>query len=283
MGADSTTTYGDRHYNNSQKLFQIGENSTLGVITWGLGGLLVRSHRTLFAELDDDLRVNPPPDMQTVATRWAALYWQAYSDPNSPVAPFISRVRALASQPPHDPGNPSPPPNSRSEAEEVELSNLQVALVAGFCIAGYVLPKREPEAFEIMVDPLMAAAPVPRQYGHGYWLWGAPKMFQRLIHGCDNELKAQIMTSGHWTGSLQDLNALIANQALDHPATVPIRDAIDFIHASISSTIKAFKFSSLAPICGGPIEIAVITTDRNFRWVRHKPWDAGITEGDAYV
>jgi hypothetical protein len=32
--------------------------------------------------------------------------------------------------------------------------------------------------------------------------------------------------------------------------------------------------------CGGPIEIAVITTDRRFRWVRHKDWDVAIAEGD---
>jgi hypothetical protein len=83
-------------------------------------------------------------------------------------------------------------------------------LVAGFCIAGYVLPNREPQAFEIIADPFLQAAPIPTQYGHGYWFWGAPKMFQRLINGCDNELKADILGSGLWTGTLQDLNALIA-------------------------------------------------------------------------
>jgi hypothetical protein len=28
--------------------------------------------------------------------------------------------------------------------------------------------------------------------------------------------------------------------------------------------------------CGGPIEVAVITSDREFRWVRHKGWDVAI-------
>jgi hypothetical protein len=32
-------------------------------------------------------------------------------------------------------------------------------------------------------------------------------------------------------------------------------------------------------VCGGPIEIAVISSDRKFRWVRHKEWDAAIAEG----
>jgi len=283
LGADSTTTYGDRHYNFSQKLFEIGENSTMGVITWGLGGLLVSSYRTMFATLSDDLAANPPVNMKDVADRWAALYWQAYNNATADVAPFLVRCRALALRPAHDPLDAAPPPDARSQAEETEFHRLRVALVAGFCIAGYVVPQRAPEAWEVIADPLSQVVPVPRQYSPGYWLAGAPKMFQRLIHGCDDDLRAAIVASGHWTGTSQDLNALVSNHALSHPTSVPIRDAIDFVHAVISSTIKAFKFSSLAPICGGPVEIAVITTDRKFRWVRHKAWDAGIIEGGPYA
>jgi hypothetical protein len=42
---------------------------------------------------------------------------------------------------------------------------------------------------------------------------------------------------------------------------------------------KAFKVSNLSQICGGPIELAVIRTDRRFTWVRHKEWDAALAEG----
>jgi hypothetical protein len=105
-------------------------------------------------------------------------------------------------------------------------------------------------------------------------------MILRLLNGCDEQLKRAIIDSGQWKGSRTDLDALVMKHALMHPI-LPIRDAIDFTHACISSTIKAFKFSGLSPICGGPIEIAVITTDRQFRWVRHKPWDAAIIEGES--
>ncbi len=66
---------------------------------------------------------------------------------------------------------------------------------------------------------------------------------------------------------------------------LPIREAIDWVHASIYTTFKTMKFSHMAPVCGGAIEIAVATTDRKFRWVRHKEFDAAIGEGglfDAY-
>ena len=59
-----------------------------------------------------------------------------------------------------------------------------------------------------------------------------------------------------------------------------MRDAIDYVHSAIYCTIKAVKFSTMAQVCGGPIEIAVITSDRLFRWVRHKPWHAAIVDGD---
>jgi len=85
--------------------------------------------------------------------------------------------------------------------------------------------------------------------------------------------------SGKWVGTDAELVAIVNSHQLHH-GPVPMRDAIDFIHTCIFSTIKAIKFSNLPQICGGPIELAVITTDRNFRWVRHKTWDTAVTQGE---
>ncbi len=72
--------------------------------------------------------------------------------------------------------------------------------------------------------------------------------------------------------------------SLGQPEELPIREAIDWVHASIYATIKTMKFSHMAPVCGGPIEIAVITTDRQFRWVRHKSLDAAVAyDGFSHV
>jgi hypothetical protein len=57
--------------------------------------------------------------------------------------------------------------------------------------------------------------------------------------------------------------------------------AVDWIHPSINTTIKSLKFSHLAPVCGGPIEVTVITTDRTFRWVRHKELDSALGDNQA--
>jgi hypothetical protein len=63
FGADSTTTVGTpgglRHYNYAQKIFEIGQPSTLGIVMWGMGGFPRRSHRTLIAQFADALRAGP--------------------------------------------------------------------------------------------------------------------------------------------------------------------------------------------------------------------------------
>jgi hypothetical protein len=286
LGADSTTTYGDpsggqHYYNHSQKLFELAtqpETGTFGAVTWGLGGLQVSSHRTLFALLADDIVQNKPNSVGQVVDRWTTKFWNAYSDPSCPVAPHIAQCRALNAKKAHDP-NAAADPGMRTEAEEKTFGQLRMGLVAGFCVGGYAPPDRTPAAYEIMFDPLQGK-PVPAQIPPGAWkFWGAPNMIQRLIFGADDDLKENLMKSGHWKGTRADLDAVLLQSTLAHPI-VPIRDAIDFVHACIFSTIKAIKFSSLSQICGGPIELAVVTTDRRFRWVRHKPWDVAITDGD---
>jgi hypothetical protein len=102
---------------------------------------------------------------------------------------------------------------------------------------------------------------------------------KRLILGADDTLKENIVKSGKWAGTDAELSAIFAKETLGH-AILPIREAVDFLHTCIYSTIKALKFSNLFQICGGPIELAVITTDRRFRWVRHKSWDAAILESN---
>jgi hypothetical protein len=63
---------------------------------------------------------------------------------------------------------------------------------------------------------------------------------------------------------------------------LPIREAIDFVYSYLHITVKAEKFKFGAPTCGGPIEVGFISTDRFFRWVRHKLFDSAITEQEGF-
>jgi hypothetical protein len=279
LGADSTTSFlvdgggGYHFFNHNQKIFELGENGTVGVVTWGLASLGQKSYRTLFALLSDDLqKTRPSNGMAEVADRWCNLFWQEYQ---RELAPALQSLASLNAKPAYDKTVVNPA--ARTEAEEAEFNSLKNVLVAGFCIAGYALPDRTTAAFELIFDPL-AAKPTPRQLPTlTYGFWGVPNLIKRLIYGADDSLKQEILASGKWGGTEPELDQIFARQVLGHPI-LPVRDAVDFVHTCIYSTIKALKFSNLFQICGGPIELAVITSDRNFRWVRHKGWDSAILE-----
>jgi hypothetical protein len=275
LGADSTasaTLPGGFHYFNfNQKVFEIGESGrgTLGIATWGLGAVGDVSHRTLLAQLGDQLRAQPPTNVLQAATRWADHVWAAYE-------PLTKRCLDLNAKAPFDP-NDSTNPAARTKTEEEEFQILKRGLVLGFFLGGYLPPQRVPEAYVIAFDPLQGKPSPAKIVGCSFS--GAPNMIARLLSGCDADFKAEILNSGKWSGAPGELDAMLAKYQLALPFLPPIRDAIDFVHGCIASTIKALKFSSMPQICGGPIEIAVITTDRQFRWVKHKEWDAAINEG----
>lgn len=269
---------GLHYFNHTQKLFEIGENSTLAAITWGLGSFVDISYRKLFAELADDLANAPATSVSDVANRWAAKFWTAYST-SQQLVPIIARCRALDAKKPHTPSSNPPDPDARTKIEEEEFQQTRMSLFVGFCIGGYVLPDRTPAAATMIFDPLTQNQPVPTNLNiNDFGFWGAPNIFQRLIRGADDQLLNAILASGQWNGTNQDLVDLVEENRLGHPI-LPIREAIDFVHVCIYSTIKALKFSSFSQICGGPIEIAVVTSDRKFRWVRHKEWDTAIEDG----
>ena len=278
FGADSTSTWnipGSPHYfNHGQKLFEIGEKSTLGLVTWGLGALNTGSHRALTATLADDLKANPPASVLQVSERWVDHFWTAYT---TSMVVEIQRCKDLAAKPPYGQGTQQ----DRTEDEEREFRFLSDSLGVGFCIGGYLPSVRNPEAFAMLFHPLTdkpVPTPLPR---HDACVWGVPNIAKRLILGADERLVPDVMNSGHWSGTEADLWAILNKYTLRHPP-LPMRDAIDFVHMCIFSTIKALKFSPYSQTCGGPIEIAVITADRHFRWVMHKSWDSAITDGDHH-
>ena len=265
LGADSTSTVaggaGNHYFNHAQKVFEVGEGTTFGIVTWGLGGLGSLSYRTLIALLGDDLRSSVPASVQDVAQRFVEVVWPHYQafDP-------VQRFQVLHGM------------ATRTADEDAEYQQLSVELVAGFCVAGHCESDRISKAYEIVFDPLQAKpSPTEIQALSHRW-WGVPNIIQRMIFGGDSNLHAAIMASGSWTGSDIDLWNVFKQQALNHPI-LPIREAIDFVHTCIRSTGKAMRFSEFPQVCGGPPEIAVVTTDRKFRWVRHKLWDTAIEDG----
>ena len=264
LGADSTSTILVRdqpepHYLNfAQKLFEFGDiPSTVGVVLWGLGAPGNKSWRTLIAEMADATWVAKPQTFEEAATLVATLFWDEYS---SSYSDLLSQAKQLDGK-----------GEQRTDDENQIWANLYLALSGGMCLGGRWSPNRRPQAFQITFNPLMAAVPQSQEVPVGAPIfWGCPHLVERLNFGMDEALFDSIFSSEKWTGTREELMNLVVDQMLKPPDDLPLREAIDWVYSSILTTIKGMKFSHLSPVCGGPIEVAVISSDRPFRWVCHK-------------
>lgn len=274
FGADSTTTVlvtgaparpgEERFFDFGQKVFELGEDATLGIVTWGLGGFPQTSYRTLYAELADDLKSNPPPSVEDAAKRWAAKFWSVFD------TAIGAAHRAAAAA-------------AKSLEEKKTVEELAENNTAGFCLGGFALPNRRPSAYEIVFSPTGTAIPSPQALPIGQAIFrGVPMLVDRMLFGIDPSLFERIAKSPNWSGGESELAKVVEPFVLGQPpGRLPIREAIDWVYSCIQSTIKGVKFSPFAPMCGGPVEIAVVTSDRPFRWIRHKSLDAAIRASES--
>ena len=270
LGADSTSTvmlpsangHIPHYYNHGQKIFEVGTDSTIGMASWGLGTLGSVSKRTAFAQFGDALGVPVGLTGQQVVDRWIDFGWAIYE------TAFADQLKEAAWLMQN--------PKSSWTPDELRRGQALWEFAVGFCIGGRCPPDRTPWAFEVTFDPF-SGKPSANALVHDYpRFWGAPSMVNRLLFGVDEQLLGTIQDSSLWTGSFDDLINLARPFFLDPSARLPIREAIDYIHSAIMITIQAMKFLDPYQICGGPIEVAAITTDRPFRWVTHKQLDSAI-------
>jgi hypothetical protein len=139
LGADSTSSIyiapsGFHYLNHNQKLFEIGEDTTLGLVTWGLGSIGELSHRSQIAKLADDLKSTPAKTVLEVAERFAA---QVHKDYAAAHADDLAKCQTLQAKAAFKRGAVSPDPNARTEGEETDFTNLRYGLSLGFCVGGY--------------------------------------------------------------------------------------------------------------------------------------------------
>lgn len=272
LGADSTSTMfvpgpdgasdGLHHLNYAQKLFEIGTESTLAVTMWGMGSIGSLAHRTLIAHFADYLAGHPVKTMQEVADQFATFFWQEYTQQ---LQKWLVKARDLAAK------------QASTPEEQEELANLRHNLSGGYCVGGHLIEDRTAAAFEITYDPLKNGAPQPQPIPPGNTcFWGCPNFVHRVLYSWDDAVFNSVLNSGKWTGNAQDLLNVILQHRIAQPSDLPLREAVDWVHSVIYTTIKAMKFSHHLPVCGGPIEIAVVSTDRKFRWVKHKRFDQAL-------
>lgn len=272
FAADSTWAipvhaYGEwltHYFNHGQKILQIGDSGSLGILLWGVQTLGEVSCRTLVAKLADDLNTKAPASVKEVADRGVEVFWPEYVAAYAKEHARAVELRGKA---------------GRTPDEDDELEELIDLVAGGACVGGCLLPSRTPQAFEVNFDLSLDAPEGPTQVPFGEIKhWGCPDLIARLLVGVDANFVDAIAKSEHWKGTTQQLYEVVAaaKTGLGQPSNLPLREAVDWVHASIYATIKVYKFTHLAPVCGGPIDVATITSDRPFRWVRRKNLDSAI-------
>jgi hypothetical protein len=223
LGADSTASVpifpgpglvGLHYYNHNQKLFEIGTESTAGLLTWGLGNLESHSYSHTIADLADKLLAKPPSTFADVVQEWVDLFWKEYDACAWVKMPGARHQGALCaarrttdhgdaigrslsgrcSRSRHGNVSRHCATPTRTAAEEQEFQLQSQNLVAGFCIAGYWLPDRTPKAFVIVFDPVGAKpTPSPLVVMNQGYAWGAPNLIRRLVIGLDDMAKGAIL------------------------------------------------------------------------------------------
>ena len=229
--------------NNAQKIYEVGENSRLGVCTWGIGNLGDISHRTIIARLSEEIGENTTIE---VAARKLCEIVEPLAKRSTPDF-FVGYYIGGWNPKSHDPACYK----IEIRKEETKLSPLSM----GLCTFS-----------------------------------GNPLIFTRVFHGFDPRLPVALreeLAKGLPEGDIRNnfienfkqsfKNASDPLVAAGHK-DLPIREAIDFVYSYLHITIKTTKFMFGAPSAGGSIEIGFITTDRNFRWARHKAFDSAILD-----
>ena len=163
-----------------------------------------------------------------------------------------------------------------SDDEWGQITALLSGYSGGYCLGGRASENEQGQAWQILWSPTQRTSDIVGLKPEEVAFWGVPQIMQRLIFGFDQDVLAKILASGHWNADPSVLYDLIAEQQLIQPSLLPIREAIDWIHTVIHTTIRGTKFAKWPHFCGGPVEIAVITNDRPFRWVKHKEMSAAI-------
>lgn len=250
LGADSTTTVSVgggvvQLLNHAQKVFSVGDGR-FALCTWGAGSFGNISHRTIAARLGD--LVTPATSVAEACTM---------------LTDVVREARTLS---------------GRTDV---------VGYFLGGCDPGTRLPSCKEIVFDGATESVTELA-----FGEARFA-GQPDTFLRVFSGYAPQLPEELLR-----GILARMPALDSTfvdayvaafsdvaRSMVNPGhrDVPIRDAIDYVHASLHITVKSFKFRFGPPPCGGPIEVGFITTDRKFRWASHKEFDSAAREHDAWT
>lgn len=274
LGTDSASSLiGDNEryfnvYSSAEKTTNLVKGLPIGMMSYGLGGLLGRSIGSLARDLRHRLQGDDPgfkgwwldPESYTigeVARRVKGFFYdELYRKEFGPPA-----------LPGDDGGDGAGGSDQAPGAAVPRFPSL------GFIVAGYSASEAYPEVWEIEVGSDGRCAEPQRLYNANRAgvvdFWGISEALNRLVYGWSAEAHERMMASGLESGAATDL--LVSYADLAHPA-MPMQDAIDLVRYLADVTVGYVRFKAGAPTVAGPIDIAAITRHQGFKWVTRKQY-----------
>jgi len=244
-GAAEGTVQIQQIYAHGNKISQVG-SYPMGVATWGQGAVGDRTVSSLFAEFSE---------------KEAATYREAGgTEPDWTVERVAGRLygfvkgryeTAFAGMGVEVPSEEGPPLG---------------LLIGGYGATDY-LPSHFAGLLPINSEPGPARVPDPASFGANWY--GATDAILRLYKGFSPEIPQRLLALG-----LDQKQAEDALSGLEYPVaydSMPLQDAVDFAMYLVSVVIGRFHFVAHPAICGGEIDVAVMTPQpREFTWIQRK-------------
>jgi len=138
----------------------------------------------------------------------------------------------------------------------------------GFMLIGYTKGHDTGEEWEFVLpqDSAPRLARPANQFGA---IWRGANMWAvRLFFGIDTRLIEAARQSGATESVVTLLSRGFPSQIIFE--SMPLQDAVDFAEFVLNMTIGASRFEVGSPVCGGPIDLAIIRPDVGFKWYKQK-------------
>lgn len=282
LGTDSASSLigeNDRYfnvYNTAEKTFNLVKGLPIGLMTFGLGGMVGLSIGALARDLRDRLSGNNPEfldwaldpgayTIEQVANRVREFFYdELYAAEFGPLPE--TRVATDEQNAEHPPGRPSagPDPEGTPGEKAPKFPDL------GFVVAGISTQDYYPQVWTIEITDGLCKKPVceyDRLVSGVVNFWGQPEALYRLVYGWSPEAHQRLVAAGLSPKTADQF--LLSVTDLAHPG-MPIQDAIDLVKYLADVTVGYVRFKQGAPTVAPPIDIAAITRHQGFKWVERK-------------
>jgi len=228
-------------YEYARKLSHIG-NLPIGALTWGNGLIGKRNIESLLSEFENAVLpelIKEPYKLEDIVSTIFNFMKERYEKAYGSVQPGQGPVIGM--------------------------------LIAGYSSGGFF-----PEEYRLILPTHNAPERIRPDEGgnpvYGASWHGQIDAIQRLYKGYDHLLGRILIEKGVDKKIIEELQKDLVK--LEWPIIydgMPLQDAIDLAEYLIRVVIGRFRFLPGPPICGGDIDIAVITY-KEFTWVRRKKW-----------